>query len=169
MLLASATKQAALMTGVVDAMSGYYTTQAGAIERETKKKVAWIRYADFGVNAITLGLIINTKHADERMLNCKMVRATTRAWAAAVRDPDGVVEALHQLFPHASKGDKDLTREQWLQTVPLLQTKNSNGKALGWIAREDWENLLKLLKGQGGMDRVKPAADYYTNDFFDCT
>lgn len=167
-LLATAAKQSAVMTGTVDAMAGYYTTQAGAIERETKKKVAWLRYADFGVNPITLGLIINTKYAGDRALNCKMARATTRAWTAAVADPNGAVEALHQLFPNANKGAKDLTREQWRETAQLLQTKHAKGKALGWTAREDWEDLLKLLKEQGGMERVRPVADYYTNEFLDC-
>jgi NitT/TauT family transport system substrate-binding protein len=167
-LLAAAAKQSAVMTGVVDAMGGYYTTQAGAIERETKKKVAWLRYADFGVNALTLGLIINTRYAGDTALNCRMARATTRAWAAAVKDPDGAVEALHRLFPNANKGARDLTREQWLETAQLLHTPRSRGKAPGWIAREDWQDLLKLLEGQGGMDRVRPPAEYYTNDYLDC-
>jgi NitT/TauT family transport system substrate-binding protein len=167
-LLAAAAKQSAVMTGAVDAMGGYYTTQAGAIERETKKKVSWLRYADHGVNAITLGLIVNTKHAGDAALNCRMARATTRAWAAAVKDPDGAVEALHQVFPNANKGAKDLTREQWIETAQLLHTKHSKGKAPGWMAREDWEALLTLLKEQGGMERVKAPEAYYANDFLDC-
>lgn len=167
-LLAAAAKQAAVMTGAVDAMGGYYTTQAGAIERETKKKVAWLRYADFGVNALTLGLIVNTKYSGDKALNCRMVRATTRAWAAAVKDPGGAVDALHQLFPNANKGAKDLSREQWLETAQLLHTRNSKGKAPGWMAREDWEDLLRLLKEQGGMERVKAPEDYYANEVVDC-
>lgn len=167
-LLAPAAKQAAVMTGTVDAMGGYYTTQAGAIERETKKKVAWLRYADSGVNGITLGLLINTRHASDRNLNCRMVRATTRAWAAAIKDPNGAVEALHQMFPNVNKGARDLTREQWLETSNLLHTKRSQGKAPGWMAKEDWDDLLRLLRDQGGMDRVKPAEGYYANDFIDC-
>ena len=167
-LLAPAAKQAAVMTGAVDAMGGYYTTQAGAIERETKRKVSWLRYADHGVNPITLGLVINTKYAGDRQLNCRMVRATTRAWAAAIKDPDGAVDALHQLFPNANKGARDLTREQWLETAQLAHTPRSQGRPPGWTAREDWETLLKLLTEQGGMDRVRPATDYFTNEFFNC-
>ena len=65
-LLASAAKQTAVITGVVDAMGGYYTSQAGVIERETGKKVSWIAYADNGVNVLTLGLFMNTKYAGDR-------------------------------------------------------------------------------------------------------
>ena len=167
-LLATAAKQSAVMTGVVDAMAGYYTTQAGAIELETQRKVGVLRYADFGINAITLGLFINAKYAEDRSLNCRMVRATTRAWLAAGKDPDGAVDALHELFPNVNKGAKALTKAQWLETYRLLHTRNSQGKAPGWMAKEDWEGLLKLLTEQAGMERARPAGDYYTDEFFDC-
>ena len=167
-LLAPAAKQTAVMTGTVDAMGGYYTTQAGAIERETGKKVAYFRYADHGVNAMTQGLLIHTKFLGERALNCKMVKATTRAWQAAMRDPDGAVEALHKLFPNTNKGAKDLTKKQWVDSADLLYSKASQGKTPGLMMREDWDVLIALAKDYGGLDPVKPAAEYYTNEFFDC-
>ena len=167
-LLASAAKQTAVITGVVDAMGGYYTSQAGVIERETGKKVSWIAYADNGVNVLTLGLFMNTKYAGDRSLNCRMVRATTRAWDAAVKDPDGAVEALHRLYPQVNKGAKDLTKAQWSDSGQLLHTKRTQGKPAGFMAREDWEDLLNLLKDYGGMDRVRPVNDYFTNEYFDC-
>lgn len=167
-LLAAAAKQTAVMTGSVDAMGGYYTTQAGAIERETKKKTAYLRYADFGVNPMTQGLFINTKYLGDKALNCKMVRATTRAWLAAGKDPDSATDALHQLFPNTNKGARDLTKQQWLDSYDLLYSKHTRGRAAGWMAKEDWEALIKLLNEYGGMEKPKPVADYYTNEFFDC-
>jgi NitT/TauT family transport system substrate-binding protein len=169
-LLAAAAKQTAVMTGAVDAMGGYYTTQAGAIERETNKKVTYLRYADFGVNALTDGMFVNTKYltAAERPLNCKMMKATARAWTAAGKDPDGAVEALHQLFPNTNKGAKDLTKKQWVDSYDLLYTKATNGKTAGWMATEDWNILLKQLTEYGGMENPRQATDYFTNEFFDC-
>ncbi|MCI0549215.1 MAG: ABC transporter substrate-binding protein [Candidatus Rokubacteria bacterium] len=167
-LLAAQAKQTAVMTGTVDAMGGYYTTQAGAIERETKKKVAYLRYADFGVNPMTQGIFIHTKYAGDRALNCKMVRATTRAWLAAGKDPDGAVEALHQLFPNTNKGAKDLTKQQWTDSYDLLYSKHSRGKTAGWMAQEDWDALIKLLAEYGGLEKPRPVADYYTNEAVDC-
>lgn len=167
-LLAAAAKQTAVMTGSVDAMGGYYTTQAGAIERETKKKVTYFRYADFGVNPMTQGLFVNGKYLGDKALNCKMVRATTRAWLAAGKDPDGAVEALHQIFPNTNKGAKDLTKQQWGDSYDLLFSKNSKGKPAGFMAREDWDALVKLLSEYGGMEKPKALDAYYTNEFFDC-
>jgi NitT/TauT family transport system substrate-binding protein len=167
-LLAPPAKQSAVMTGTVDAMGGYYTTQAGAIERETGKKVAYFRYADWGVNVMTDGLLLHTKYLGEKSLNCRMVKATTRSWLAAMKDPDGAVEALHKLFPNTNKGAKDLTKKQWLDSVDLLYSKNSQGKTPGYMMKEDWDILLSLAKDYGGLDPVKSHADYYTDDFFDC-
>ena len=46
--------------------------------------------------------------------------------------------------------------------------EGSKGKTAGWLVREDWEELIKLLSDYGGMEKAKPAPDYYTNEFFDC-
>jgi NitT/TauT family transport system substrate-binding protein len=111
---------------------------------------------------------VNSKYLGDRALNCKMVKATTRAWLAAGKDPDGAVEALHQLFPQTNKGAKDLTKQQWLDSFELLTTKATKGKPAGLMAAEDWDGLLKLLTEYGGMEKALATADYYTNDFFDC-
>lgn len=167
-LLAPQAKQTAVMTGAVDAMGGYYTTQAGSIEREAKKKVAYFRYADFGVNAPTQGLFVHAKYLGDRMLNCRMVRATTRAWLAAGRNPDGATEALHTLFPNTNKGARELTRQQWIDSFELLHTSATRGRTPGWMAGEDMEALVKLLAEYGGMERPRPVGEYFTNEFVDC-
>jgi NitT/TauT family transport system substrate-binding protein len=167
-LLAPAAKQSAMITGAVDAMGGFTTSQAGLIQLETGKKVGAITYADNGVNTITLGLFINTKYTGDRALNCRMVRATSRAWAAAVQDPEGAVEALHKMFPAVNKGARDLTKSQWIDTGGHLYSKRTAGKTPGWMAREDWDDLVTILKEYGGMERARPVADYYTNEFVDC-
>ncbi len=161
-------KQTAVITGATDAMGGYYTTQAGVIEAETKRKVAWIRYADFGVNNLSQGLLIQNKHLAQRDLNCRMVRATSRAWAAAGKDPEGATQALHKLFPKTNKENVELTKRQWIDSFDLLYTKHTQGKTPGWMAKEDWDNLLHLLKTYGGMEKVLALDTYYTNDFVDC-
>jgi NitT/TauT family transport system substrate-binding protein len=167
-LLAPAAKQSAMITGVVDAMGGFTTSQLGLIELETGKKVGAITYAENGVNTLTLGLFINTKYAADRSLNCRMIRATSRAWAAAIQDPDGAIEALHKLYPAVNKGAKDLTKRQWVMTGAHVHSKRTQGKTPGLMDHGDWEDLVRILKEFGGMERARPVADYYTNEFFAC-
>lgn len=158
-------KMAAVMAGQVDAMGGYYTTQAGQIEAQTKKKAAYFRYVDFGVNALSQGLFVHTKYLAERDLNCRMVRASSRAWAEAAKNPEEAARILVEMFPKA--GAVELNLQQWKDTVQLMYTANTRGKAAGWMAKEDWDTLLNLQKTYGGI-QVKAPGDYYTNEFFDC-
>jgi NitT/TauT family transport system substrate-binding protein len=158
-------KMTAVMTGQVDAMGGYYTTQAGLIEAQTKKKAAYFRYADFGVSALSQGLLIHTKYLGERDLNCRMVRASSRAWAEAARNPEEAARLLVEMFPRS--GTVELNLQQWVDTAKLMFTAQSQGKAPGFMARADWDTLLGLQKTYGGIDPKAPG-DYYTNEFFDC-
>ncbi len=159
-------KMAAVMAGAVDAMGGYYTTQAGQIEAQTGKKVAYLRYADFGVNALSDGLLIHTKYLGERDLNCRMVRATSRAWAEAAKNPEEAARLLVEMYPKAGTVEQNL--QQWRDSIPLMSTAQTKGKTAGWMAREDWEGLLNLQRTYGGIETKAPA-EYYTNEFFDCT
>lgn len=158
-------KMTALMAGQVDAMGGYYTTQVGQIEEQTKKKVGYFRYVDFGVSALSQGLLIHVRHLGDRDLNCRMVRAASRAWTEAAKHPEEAARALVEMFPKA--GSVEMNLQQWRDTIELMSTPASRGKPAGWMAREDWEALLALQKTYGGI-AVRPAADYYTNEFFDC-
>lgn len=158
-------KMAAVMAGQVDAMGGYYTTQAGQIEAQTGKKTAYLRYADYGVNALSDGILINTKHLGERDVNCRFVRATSRAWAEAAKNPEEAARLLVEMYPKA--GTVEQNTQQWKDSVPLMTTAATKGKTAGWMAPEDWENLLAMQRNYGNL-QTKPSADYYSNEFFDC-
>jgi NitT/TauT family transport system substrate-binding protein len=151
-------RNAALMVGQVDAIGGYWTNDAPRIEDVSKKKVAALRYTDFGVNMMSRALIVNVRNLGERDLNCRMVRATLKAWSEAARQPAEAAQALVDSYPKA--GSVELNRVQWVNNATLM------GK--GSIAREDFENLLGVLQTYGGLSRPRPLADYYTNEFVGC-
>jgi NitT/TauT family transport system substrate-binding protein len=158
-------KMTAVLTGQVDAMGGYYTTQTGQLEEQSKQKVGYFRYVDFGVNALSQGLLIHTRHLGDRDLNCRMVRASSRAWTEAAHHPEEAAKLLVEMFPKAGKLEMNLA--QWKDTIELMHTPASKGKPAGWMAPADWETLLTLQRTYGNI-QTKPAAEYYTNEFFDC-
>jgi NitT/TauT family transport system substrate-binding protein len=165
--LAPEAKTSALIVGTVDAMGGSYADQAGVIQKEAKRKVTYIRYADMGANTLSFGLIVNTKYLGDRALNCRMVAATSASFAAALKDPQGASEALLKMFPRVNRGDNALTNEQWLQYSALVHTDNSKNEKLGYMSPKDWTTLVTLGTKYGDF-AAKPATDYYTNDFIDC-
>jgi len=158
-------KMAAVMAGQVDAMGGYYTTQAGQLAAQTGKKVSYFRYADYGVNALATGLLVHTKYLADRDVNCRMVRATSRAWTEAAKNPEEAARLLVEMFPKA--GALELNLSQWKDTILLMETPNSKGKPSGWMATADWDNLLTLQRTYGNIQTKEPG-EYYTNEFFDC-
>jgi NitT/TauT family transport system substrate-binding protein len=159
-------KLTAVLTGQVDAMGGYYTTQTGQLEEQSKKKVGYFRYVDFGVNALSQGLFVHAKYLGDRDLNCRMVRASSRSWTEAAKHPEEAAKILVEMFPKAGRLDMNLS--QWKDTIDLMHTPASKGKPAGWMAAADWETLLVLQRTYGNI-QTKPPAEYYTNEFFDCT
>jgi NitT/TauT family transport system substrate-binding protein len=158
-------KLTAVLTGQVDAMGGYYTTQTGQLEEQSKKKVGYFRYVDFGVNALSQGLFIHAKNLGDRDLNCRMVRASSKSWTEAAKHPEEATKVLVEMFPKAGKVEMNLA--QWKDTVDLMYTPASKGKPAGWMAAADWDTLLGLQKTYGNI-QTRAAGDYYTNEFFDC-
>ena len=151
-------RNTALMLGQVDAIGGYWTNDAPRIEDVAKKKVSSLRYTDFGVDMMSRALIVSVRNLGERDLNCRMVRATLKAWSEAARNPDEATQALVEAYPKA--GSVELNRTQWVNNATLI------GKCT--IAREDFDNLLGVLQAYGGLGRPRSHADYYTNEFIGC-
>jgi NitT/TauT family transport system substrate-binding protein len=151
-------RNTALMLGQVDAIGGYWTNDAPRIEDVAKKKVSSLRYTDFGVDMMSRALIVNVRNLGERDLNCRMVRATLKAWADAARNPDEATQALVEAYPKA--GSVEINRTQWVNNATLI------GK--GTIAREDFDNLLGVLQTYGGLGKPRAHGDYYTNEFIGC-
>jgi NitT/TauT family transport system substrate-binding protein len=151
-------RNAALMIGQVDAIGGYWVNDAPRIEDVAKKKVNVFRYVDYGVTILSRALIVNIKNLGHRDLNCRMVRATLKAWNEAAAQPNDAAQAVVEAYPKA--GSLEINRTQWVNNTTLI------GK--GAIAREDFENVLSIQKTYGGLEATRPATDYYTNEFTGC-
>jgi NitT/TauT family transport system substrate-binding protein len=151
-------RNTALMVGQVDAMGGYWPNDIPRVEDITKKKLSALRYTDHGVNMLSRALIVNVRNLGERDLNCRMVRATLAAWNEAARHADEAAKELVQAYPKA--GSVEINRIQWTNNTTLI------GK--GAITPEEFRNVIEVLQTYGGLQAVRPASDYYTNEFVGC-
>jgi NitT/TauT family transport system substrate-binding protein len=156
----------ALMTNQVDAMGGYYTHDAALVEQNAKRKVAYLRVADFGVNLLSRGIVVNTKNLANRDLTCRMMRATVTAWSESAKNPDRAIQALLEMFPKA--GSFEFNKLALVNMLALKDTKYSRGKTWGWIADEDWNELLNFQRMYAGVTNLRAPQDYYTNEFIEC-
>lgn len=158
-------KVTAMMTGEVDALAGFYTFSVPTIEEKMNKKVKFLRYADYGMGLLGEGIIINTKYLGDRSLNCRFVRAATRARAEAAMHPDEAISALLELFPKA--GSPEIAKAIWIANSGIPRSPHAKTKPLGYMPEEDWNRVLELLKSASEAS-VLPPSSYYTNEFVDC-
>ena len=95
----------------------------------------------------------------------KLVEVQQRAWSY-IKDGhvDEAVQAIKNQRPDA-KLDEDVLREQIEITLDYFDTPATAGKAIGWQAKEDWDQALKGMEEAGLVQPGWKAEDYYTNEF----
>ena len=124
-----------------------------------------LRYADYKVSLLGGGLIAHEKTVKSRgaMLR-KFVRATMKGFERALEDPEGSIDGLMKRAP-MTVSKKKIAVDNLKMSLALLHTKRSKGKPIGWMARGDWEETIRLLAKYRKMKPL-PVDRYYTNEFF---
>ena len=127
--------------------------------------LTYLRYADYKVSLIGGGLVVHTNTIKNRgaMLR-KFVRASSKGFAAARKDPEKSVAGLMKRAP-MTISKKKIAVQNLKMSLSLLHTKRSKGKPIGWMAPEDWEDTIRLLAKYRKM-KARPVDQYYTNAFF---
>lgn len=162
--LDAAGKMAALMSGRVDGLIGFAHDQGPTIANKSGREVTYLKYSDAGLNFFSNGLIANDSTiADSPDLVQAMVEATSESFAAAAADPDAAVEAMAGKDPQMPP--TEVLAEQWRQTIPLLTTAATAGKAPGFNAEEDWQSTIDTLNQAGLLTTAKSPADYWDSSF----
>ena len=160
------TKLNAVMTGQADLLLGYVMDQAIKLQDATKKPVYPIRFADYGVNLISSGIIV---HKDTLKNKPDMVkrflRATTRALEDAEKNPEAAVDAMLKANPKA--GVRDTLIVGVKQTTALYRTKETAKNRPLRVSMANVAESLDLLAEYGGLDpstKGKPE-DWVTLDY----
>lgn len=158
----AAAKPVLVMEKKADALLGGLSDQVFLIQEKGFKTEA-ITFADLGVSLVGFSVITNediiAKNPD---LVRRFVKATSRAWEAARKNPQSVMSSLQTVKP-----DFDIERglKQLNVMIALMDTPNTKGKPAGYHSETDWAALLKLLKDYRDLKTDKTAAAFFTNDF----
>ena len=150
-----------MLAGQADGMLGLFTN-APKLE-EQGAKVSILRYSDYGITTMANGLIVSEETLKKRPETVKkFVRATARAWAAMRDRPDEVVDSWMKIL---GSGDRSAYARVAEQSVSIMHTKRSRGRPIGWMAPDDWKEMLETLKSVGELETVLPLERYFTNQF----
>jgi NitT/TauT family transport system substrate-binding protein len=160
------TKLNAVINGQADLLLGYVMDQSMKIKDATGKKVYPIRFADYGVNLVSSGIIANVDKVKENEdLVRRFMSATTKAVEAAEKAPGEAAKAILDANP---KGGKlDTLTEGFELTIPLYRTPETKNERPFNVTADNMANTIDLLVEYGGLDpkaKDHPKA-FYTNDY----
>jgi NitT/TauT family transport system substrate-binding protein len=160
------TKLNAVINGQADLLLGYVMDQSMKIKDATGKDVYPIKFADYGINMVSSGVIANTdyvkSHAD---LVKRFMSATTKAVEAAEKNPKAAAQSILDANP---KGGKIDTLTQGFElTIPLYRTPETKTKRPFQVTDQNMTDTVNLMVEYGGLDakaKENPKA-FYTNDY----
>jgi NitT/TauT family transport system substrate-binding protein len=131
------------------------------------KPVHFMPFADFGIAPMGQGLLAHERVIVEKpdMLR-RFVRASARALDEIVK-PERTEEAVNvaMRLSGAREERRESVKLQWLETVPRLHTKNTEGRPYGWMSDKDWGVSVDILLKTGQLEKPVPPQGLYTNEF----
>jgi NitT/TauT family transport system substrate-binding protein len=160
------TKLNAVINGQADLLLGYVMDQSMGIKAATGRNVYPIRYADYGINLVSSGIITSQDTVKNKPdLVRRMMSASTKAILAAAKDPGAAAQSILKALP---KGGKIETLTEGFElTIPLYKDPASTSKQPFLVSEQNMADTVSLMVEYGGLDAVakgNPKA-YYTNDY----
>lgn len=153
-------KIAAVMSDRADVLLGYATDQGPTIRAKSGKPVSYLKFADFGLNYFSNGLITSTALLEEQPdLAKRMAEATAEAWAAAEQAPQDAIGAMdgasQQLPP------PDVLSDQLTETLALLHTDATKDFAPGVNTAADWKATIDTFVRAGVITKVQEPSAFW--------
>jgi NitT/TauT family transport system substrate-binding protein len=159
------TKVNAVINAQADMVLGYPMDQGMKILDATGKRVYPIKFADYGINLVSSGIIV---HTDMLKSNPDLLRrfmaASSKSVVEAVKDPQGAVAAM--LKVNAKVGKPETLLEGFKETTQFYLGNGETSDPFR-IADETMTDTVSNMVDYGGLDataRSNPKA-YYTNSF----
>jgi NitT/TauT family transport system substrate-binding protein len=160
------TKLNAVMNNQADLLLGYVMDQAIKLQDATHKEIYPIRFADYGVNMVSSGIIVQKDYLKAHPDVVKrFLRAATRSLEEAAKNPDAAVDAMLKANPKS--GVKETALVGMKNTASLYKGPDNPKDRPLRVGAKNMDETLALLVEYGGLEKASAgkATDYYTNDF----
>src|SRR3954471_25055794 len=160
------TKLNAVINGQADLLLGYVMDQAIKLQDATHKQIYPIRFADYGVNMVSSGIIVQKDYLkDKPDVVRRFLRAATRSLEESAKSPEAAVDAMLKAQPKS--GVKDTAVIGMKNTAALYKGPDNPSDRPLKVGAKNMSETLALLVEYGGLEKAsagKPE-DYYTNAF----
>jgi NitT/TauT family transport system substrate-binding protein len=159
------TKVNAVINSQADMVLGYPMDQGMKILDATGKRVYPIKFADYGINLVSSGIIAQTDMIKSNPdLMRRFMAASSKAVIEAVKDPQGAVDAMLKI--NAKFGRPDTLLEGFKETTQFYLNNGQTSDPFR-VADDIMTDTVTNMVDYGGLDpaaKNNPKA-YYTNSF----
>ncbi|MFI5023535.1 MAG: ABC transporter substrate-binding protein [Alphaproteobacteria bacterium] len=160
------TKLNAVINGQADLLLGYVMDQSMKIKDATGKDVYPIRFADYGINLVSSGVVTNTDYLKEHAdLVKRFLAATVKSIQEASMHPRDAAQAILNANP---KGGKIDTLTQGFElTIPLYKDPTGKSQEPLRVSDQNMADTVSVMVEYGGLDAKanEHLKDYYTNAY----
>ena len=159
------TKLNAVINGRADLLLGYVMDQSMKIKDATGKDVYPIRFADYGIDLVSSGIITRTEFAKENPdLVKRFMAAATKSVEEAEKHPREAAQAILDANPKGGKIDT-LTKGFEL-TIPLYRLEGAKNRPFR-VSDKLMQDSVDLMVEFGGLDASakEKLRSFYTNEY----
>jgi NitT/TauT family transport system substrate-binding protein len=160
------TKLNAVMNNQADLLLGYVMDQAIKLQDATQKQVYPIRFADYGVNMVSSGIVAQKDFLKQKPDVAKrFMRAATRSLEEAAKNPEAAIDAMLKAQPKS--GVKETALVGMKQTAALYKGPDNPNDRPFRVGSKNMDETMTMLVDYGGLEKATAgkASDYYTNDY----
>jgi NitT/TauT family transport system substrate-binding protein len=160
------TKLNAVINGQADVLLGYVMDQSMKIKDATGKDVYPIKFADYGINLVSSGIITQKDLLkDNPDLVKRFMAASTKAIEAAVKDPKDAAQSILNANP---KGGKIETLTQGFElTIPLYKDPTGKANRPFNVSDANMTDTVNVMVEYGGLEAgaKEDPKTFYTNEY----
>jgi NitT/TauT family transport system substrate-binding protein len=160
--MAAGATHAAVLQGQVDFTTGWAFTQGVQVAKH-KPIEEPILMADYGLNILGAGFVVTRTTAQTKADALRrFMAATARAYRDGLNDMQGAADAMSAARPET---EQDVLIDQFKLLPPFLHTDRTKDKGFGFMAREDWMQTVDILQKYFELTGAVDIDKVYTNDF----
>lgn len=150
----------AFLQGKIEGLTALEWGEVPELEADGKE-FSYFSYADVGLNVIGPCITVNQDMLESEPDTVKaFVEASAKGYEFAYENPEKAATIVHELWPTTEpKYDEAV--------IPTLEaaahTEASEGLALGYMAKEDWEQVVSVLVEGELLKKPVPVDSLYEN------
>src|SRR6187397_3724460 len=147
------TKLNAVMNNQADLLLGYVMDQAIKLQDAVHKPVYPIRFADYGVNMVSSGIIVQKDYLKNKPdVVRRFLRAATRSLEESAKNPEAAVDAMLKAQPKS--GVKETAVIGMKNTAALYKGPDNPSDRPLRVGAKNMSETLQLLVDYGGLEKA---------------